>query len=689
MAKFSVMVGTCLNGRVPVDPLATYYALPNPKAFVSLGDWLYHDGTDDRNSFSCDAVEFPRGSGLVLTLPAPVGGVMPTGSLTVTNGGTGHPVSRTAALIFWVRDATTGADTAWGYLTTNGSGVVTAATLVYGGRAGDYTHSGTRAFTEDTDLWTWAHPESWAYRSRRVVTATTAMRKFMALPLRRYLCPDDHELWNGGYPGAVGSKCPATVTTQAMAYAFAQTASAGVRLLEDQDFHNPAWTNPITPYVPSGLTGLGLTGTESFFKVRYFYKDYDANGNETDTPTRAVLRLIFLDCLFEKGNYTVGSDDSTRNLISPVQEAWLDTVQASAVAAGIQSIGIMSSKDRHGQNSDGWYTHTTQFGRIAANIQAKNYPTWWHTGDRHVPHAARWRVARGDAADLHIVCATALGATSDALQMYPQMDWADQSPDVPVLGSIVVDTDARVTILGVHDMATGRAKYAVRIPFGSRVASEANTYMAAARVSRPAPSPFVAVVFRYVGTWASRPTAGLLPTERAFFTDVGQGGSEWQWDGTYWIPMQPVVLFRAAGTVAAPLATLTAVTSGTFATPGSVPAGMFIKPGMELLVQARFARSTAAATGAQVVAGFSGTSIGRLTISNNLGQTVRMHASMLAATAATQLRDGTTPPHNQGASVITDTALNFANSQAFSLTLESANAADSFTLLSYSLTLYP
>lgn len=572
MAKVSVLIGTCLNDRVPVDPLPTYYALPNVAAFVSLGDWLYHDGTSLRHSLSLDAVEFPRGSGLVLQLPAAVGGVMPTGSLTVSNGGTGHPVNRTAALVFWVRDATTGADTAWGYLTTNGSGVVTAATLVYGGRPGDYSHTSTRTFTEDTDLWTWAHPESWAYRSRRVVTATTAMRKFMALPIKRFLCPDDHEYWNGGFPGAYITKAPATVTTQAMAWAFAQTCSAGVRGLLDQDFHNPAWVDPTTPYVPSGLTGLGLTGTEPFFKVRYFYVDFLANGQSIvapcgsngPPPAGTVGRLIFLDCLFEKGNYQVGSDDATRNLISPTaQEVWLDAVQASAVAGGVQSIGIMSPKDRHGPNSDGWSSHTTQFARIAANIQAKNYPTWWHTGDRHVPHAARWRVARGDPADMHIVCATALGATSEAITLYPQMDWADQSPDVPVLGSVVWDTDARVTILGVHGMGTGRAKYAIRIPFGSRIASESNTIMAAAKVSRPTPSPLAKMTYRYVGTYAGRPTTGLLTRERAQFTDVGVGTSEWFWTGTAWFPAAPIICTGTPeGVITAPIGATATRTDG-------------------------------------------------------------------------------------------------------------------------------
>lgn len=690
MAKFSILVGTCLNDRVPVDPMPVVNAVRNPVNFTSLGDWIYHDGTSDRNAMGIAEVSFPRGSGLVLTIGAAVSGRLPTGAVTVTNGGTGHPISRTADLPFWVRDPVTGADSAWGNLTTNASGVVTAATIVYGGKAGDYT-TGSRAWTEDTDLWTMAHPESWPKRSRDFVLATVAMQQFKALRtagrMKWYLTPDDHEYWNGGYPGANGSKCPPTVTTQAQAYTFGQTVSAGVAQLLAQDFDNPAWATPTTPYVPSGLVGLGLTGTEPFFKVRYFYKDYDNRGNETSTPTNAVLRLIYLDCLFEKGNYQTGSDDSTRNLISPVQEAWLDATQAAAVAAGIQSIGIMSSKDRYGQNSDGWISHQTQWNRITANIQAKGYPTWVVTGDRHVPHAAKTRVANGDNCDLEIVCPTALGATSDAIQLYKQMAWADQSPDVPVIGSIEVDPENKWTTISVHDMGTARVKYAVRIPFGSRVASR--TWQATANVSPALPSPFVPVEFRFSGLWANRPTAGLRANvDRAFFSDVGVSGSEWIWDGAYWVPTAPVVLFRAAGTVAAPLATLTGVTSGTFATPGSMPAGMFIKPGMKLTAEARFRRSTATAT-STVSVDVGGQNIGNQTFQAVINQGLRIQADMYAASATAQTVDNWLSPQAQSANPLADKSLNFNNAQTVTVALATANAADSYSLLSYSLTLYP
>lgn len=701
MPKFSTAIATCLTDRVPGDPMPTLLALANLKVFASLGDWLYHDGTSDRNALGMDAVTFPRGSGLVLTIGAAVGGRLPKGAVTVTNGGTGHPINMAGTFLFWVRDANTGAQTAFGKATTDGSGVVTSATLIYGGKAGDYTNAGSVVFTEDANLWTMSHPQSWSYRSQHVVLATVAWQRakalFQKLGVKRALTADDHCAWNGGYPGAyvvagVG-KAPPTVDTQAKSYQFWQTASDGVRGLLDQDFDNPPWTSPITHYVPNGLSGLGLTGAEPFFKVRYFYWDLDVNGNQTTTPTAAKVRYIFLDCLFEKGNYTTGSDDSSRNLISPVQEAWLNARQAEAVAAGIRRIVIFSSKDRYGQNSDGWYSFQTQWNRIVAAIQANNWPTVIITGDRHVPHAARDRVVNGDPWDGHVICPTAFGATSDQLQPYDQMDWADQSPDVPVMGSIEHDPENGWDTFCIHDAADGRVKYAVRIPWGQRTATE--TWQAAAVISPQAAVPAFTSKRKHVGTWANRPLAGLKLGDRALMTDVGVGGangvgSEWAWDGSFWVPTAPVVLFRAAGNTAAPVATLTGVTAGTFITAGSIPAGMFVKPGMRLEMLANFGRpaGTPVATGG--VTQNVGTQVnGSFTLNATGNQQVRMNANLHAVSATAQLAERSGNLQAQGTGIFADGALNFANAQDLTYKLASANASDTFYLLSYDVTLFP
>lgn len=187
--------------------------------------------------------------------------------------------------------------------------------------------------------------------------------------------------------------------------------------------------------------------------------------------------------------------------------------------------------------------------------------------------------------------------------------------------------------------------------------------------------------------WADRPSAAAVGAGALqWFSDVG-GGSLWRSDGTYWAPAAPVVLFRGAGTVAAPLATLTGVTSGVFVSPGNVPAGMFIRPGMRLQAQANFSRSTATATaslqinvGSQVV-GFG--------VGAAVGQQVRLDTNVWCASASTQLNENWLQPQNSAASVFQSASVNFTTAQAFSVLLGAANVADSFTLLSYGLTIYP
>lgn len=690
---FTIAIATCFNSRVPVDLLPVIKAVRNCTHFISLGDWIYHDGTDDRFDCALGSVSFPQGTGLVLTLPAPVSGKVPVGAVTVTNGGTGHPINRTADFSFWVVDPTTKRASAFGQATTNGSGVVTAASITYGGKAGDYTYSGSRAFTEGSDLFTISHSESWPWRSKHMYQTTVGMQKFMALPLRRYLAADDHEYVNGGFPGSYTgtTKSLDTVTTQAQAYTYFKTAVEGVRQLLAQDFHNPAPRKPTAAFVPNGLNGLGLSGNEPEFKVWYFYVDIDANGNEVTNPKAAVYRKIVLDCLFEKGNYQLGADDATRNLISPIQEAWLDATMADAVANGIQSIGIYSSKDRFGQNSDGWWSHTTQFNRICANIQAKDYPAHWLTGDRHVPHASRMRVAWGHVADMEIVCPTAAGATSDRIVQYAEMVWADQSPDIPVVGTVEVNSRKKTTTISVHNMFTAQVMYSVVIPWGSRKAKKTN--VAAAQVAKPAAVPFTTVTYRYAGTWAGRPTTNLVAGDRAWFTDVGLHntiamGSDWVWDGTNWAPVAPVVLLRGAGTVAAPLATLTGVTSGNILAPGSVPAGMFVRPGMRLHCRANFSRAGTAAT-ASVDVRVGNAVVTDIQMTGVAGQTARLDGSMECVTANTQMVERQHAINATANAGFTDRSVNFNNVAPVTIQLSSANAADTFNLIGYSVTLHP
>ena len=189
--------------------------------------------------------------------------------------------------------------------------------------------------------------------------------------------------------------------------------------------------------------------------------------------------------------------------------------------------------------------------------------------------------------------------------------------------------------------------------------------------------------------WANRPAAGTVPTlTRAFFTDVGTNGSWWSTDGTYWVPEGPVVLLRASGTLATPLATLTGATSGTFATPGSVPAGMFIKPGMRLEILANFARSTATAT-ATIAANLGGTAVVAFTVPATANSHLRMVSNLWCQSASAQNSENWAAPNSNNNSSLSDKAIAFGSAQALAYSMGSGNAADSFSLIAYALVLYP
>jgi hypothetical protein len=309
-------------------------------------------------------------------------------------------------------------------------------------------------------------------------------------------------------------------------------------------------------------------------------------------------------------------------------------------------------------------------------------------------------------------CACPFGSNASAMTPYPENDWWDTRPSAIVYGVVEVDTTARIVRVRIVDAHTDESLLTTETRFGERLPNKitkADTTKTAQIPKTPVMSDEVSAYFQglvapmigiqanlpvFVGLWANRPAATLYaapaagsPAARAFFTDVGPLGSWWRSDGTYWVPEAPVRLFGAAGTLAAPLATLANVASGTFAAPGNVPAGMFVKPGMRLEALADFARSTAVATAnVQIVLGQL---VGVIGLSATANQHARLNTCLHAVTAATQLSEQWVAPNAQAAAPFLDRSINFATATPLTLTLGSAGVTDSFTLLSYSLTLHP
>lgn len=222
--------------------------------------------------------------------------------------------------------------------------------------------------------------------------------------------------------------------------------------------------------------------------------------------------------------------------------------------------------------------------------------------------------------------------------------------------------------------------------------NEIVTSLDVALLTREAQRILVATVdalrFIYVGTWANRPLVGLSARQRAFFTDVGVSGSEWIWDGAYWVPAYPVVLARGAGTVAAPLATLAGVVSGVFVTAGTLPAGMFVKPGMTLEAATDVLRVTGVAASRVILKVGTAQIINRSNAATADGG-IRLQSNMYAVTANTQMVQGNAGINAVTAGAFTDTAADCTAAQSLTVELSNADVSDSFKLLSYSFTIFP
>lgn len=200
-------------------------------------------------------------------------------------------------------------------------------------------------------------------------------------------------------------------------------------------------------------------------------------------------------------------------------------------------------------------------------------------------------------------------------------------------------------------------------------------------------------------TWAGRPAVGLVPAGTELqVTDYAN--QKWINDGASWRPAQGRALVKNIfGTIATPLAVITGVTAGAFSLPGGnirIPAGM-IAPNSRVIVSHTARRTTSAATANLVCyLGTAGNQADTGIVSQNLAATAnldivacsgaRFGTSKTTMVCSNYLSEYTT---TTGAGVATDRTFN-VNTDAdmfVSFGVISANIADSFGLVSYSVSL--
>jgi hypothetical protein len=676
----------------------------NPVDTFCLGDDVYLEQvfgstTDHFYGRYSDSISAPAGAGVGVTVGAAVNGALPAGAATVIAGGAGYPAAGAigslsgctiSAFFLPIGGLQPGQIPASGTITTDGTRAVVSANVYHGGTLYDNVGSATQmrvVASCNREYW----PLKWAHQKAGAEWAL--LQAMRAAGMKLYCMFDDHELISNltfastDLTSRSGGGAPwwQSMSGQTNLLNFWREAVAGFGLTSALYYDNPTPQDNPTD-IPAGLVGApGVTPND--FKIRYHYVDYGAKM----VRGGKLLRVMQFDTMSFKSPYNAtddGTGTSGKTMLGFTQMRWAIEKTKEAKALGMSVVWLMPKDPANFDNGDSWrgtgggaLGYNGEWNYLLGQIEALDLPVAAVLGgDRHQPHAAWFDIRNGDAGSLLTLCPCPLGADPAGMSPYPQNIYVNRDPDVCVAGLVsLLDDAVRVQIVDAH---TGKEMFGADVPLGQRRPREI-------RCVSPDPQKPLTIpsVYAYEGTWALRPTSGIALNAKAYFRDIGPNGSVWSWDGTYWAPLQPVVLYRGSGNLANYLATLSAV-SGTFVAPGSVPAGMFIKPGMCLEVDADLVRTTAIATSDLNVT-LGGVIVETYTTTATASLHVRLNTNVWCRTSASQLAEGNTPPGGSGVSTFSDKTINFANAAAFALSLANASASDTHRLVTYSLILYP
>lgn len=497
MAGFSLGFGSCYQPHAPVrlDSLVI-----KTKAFYMLGDLAYMDGSMGSpsglggpaeliNGDSCEGQVFnDTAAGAVITVGAAisfngVAGQLPLGAATVTNGGTGYPVSQT----FTANLSGQGGSGAVVTCTVNGSGVITAATVLAPGRG--YGNAGSAAFSLVNMNWTSGY---WQRRLDQVMRtpAWNDLQLARAAGYKAYFIPDDHERSNN-WDFSTG-QAPTGATTLVKVLDWWRTSNVGMAYVMSTYWDNqPGGGRGDIPANMVGITGAAGLVSATDFPWYPLEHDYDQLGGLITNGTTPTIRVLVLDCISGKHPQTA-ADNASKKMIGDVQLAWLQARCLDATARGVRHIWVLSGKDLFNlDNQDGWgatagggnFPYSTQRDAILAWGQANSVPWIWVCGDRHCAHAAMRSVAQGDAYDVTAVCPTPFGSkngTTATLTIgntpYPEMVWQHRKRDQLVHGLLTWDADNQQSVISIVDNCDDTEQFAVMVPAGARVPASWNGF---------------------------------------------------------------------------------------------------------------------------------------------------------------------------------------------------------------------
>lgn len=202
-------------------------------------------------------------------------------------------------------------------------------------------------------------------------------------------------------------------------------------------------------------------------------------------------------------------------------------------------------------------------------------------------------------------------------------------------------------------------------------------------------------------TWATKPPASASSGVVIKVTDVGTTGSSgsfWISDGVYWRPINgSVILAAQKGSITTPISTLSGVTSGIFTVdPIIVPAGSLVPGRSQLELSFKVRRTGATATA--ILSTYLGTA--------KTASDANMYAISMAATTLLDVQGCPIIDISETGRVISSnysamgssgganaflertTNINTLAEMGMTIGISAANAADSFSLLSYELKLF-
>lgn len=202
-------------------------------------------------------------------------------------------------------------------------------------------------------------------------------------------------------------------------------------------------------------------------------------------------------------------------------------------------------------------------------------------------------------------------------------------------------------------------------------------------------------------TWATKPAIADWPAFKPIvITDISKiAGSNaptlWWHDGQYWLPVQGEFILAAdVGSIATPLATLSAITAAAFSIPGGtpqIPAGLLIAGRSVVEMDARAQKTGTTATASFV--GWIGTvdpnhNNGMCNVNINASGTpsARMFGRGFFDTATAYTVDNAVAPH-AAANGMSDksTNINVAALMYAGFSITSGNVADSYALTAYTI----